>query len=107
MNGTTVDAHVTRMKFYSDSSLNISEELLSYIASNAATGYIVNKIIACRNIDGEWQFLVDWSGFTELDQTWEPATHLIEDVPDIVNLFISCHTSDPNVRDLAHQFSLF
>src|SRR5689334_12646022 len=79
--GDIIEAHSSRIKYYADATLSVSEELTSYVASHAATGYRVNEILACRKQSGVWELQVDWSGFTELDRTWEPAQNLIEDVP--------------------------
>ena len=41
--------------------------------------YIINKLIQKRKNKGKIEYLVDWKGFDESDQTWEPRTQLIED----------------------------
>ena len=84
----------------------MSEELTEYVASNAATGDIVDQsLLDCRKNDGTWQLLVKWTGFTDLDHTWEPAVNLIEDVPAIVESFISSKSSDEKVQAFVRDLS--
>jgi len=38
--------------------------------------YIVQKILACRRINGRLSYKVLWEGYNESDATWEPASNL-------------------------------
>ena len=50
--------------------------------------YIINKLIQKRKNKGKIEYLVDWKGFDESDQTWEPRTQLIEDgMIDMIKAF--------------------
>ena len=52
----TVEAHVTRIKFYHDSSLNVTEELKAFASSNMR--FIVNSLLNARLDHSQWQLLV-------------------------------------------------
>ena len=46
--------------------------------------YVVEEIMERKKEKGRIFYLVRWKGYDESDDTWEPRTTLMEDVPDLV-----------------------
>ena len=44
-----------------------------------AVVYVVNKVIDHRGSPGAYEYLVNWSGYSDSDNTWEPATSFLDD----------------------------
>ena len=72
--------HAQRMKIYSDSSLNITEDIKNS-ATYDAMSYISELVDWREDDNGKLQIKVRWLGFEEDQNTWEPAQNLIEDIP--------------------------
>jgi hypothetical protein len=51
--------------------------------------YIPEKILKQRIRKGQLQYLVKWERYPENEATWEPADRLKEDVPNLVNGFLT------------------
>ena len=100
----TVEAHVTRIKFYHDSSLNVTKELKAFASSNMR--FIVNSLLNARLDHGQWQLLVNWAGFPDDENSWEPTTVLVEDVPDLVKAFVRAHLANPDVRRMSEDLAI-
>ena len=73
---------------YSDDKLDITEEIKRQFAHDNES-YQVEKFHACRlNPENhQLELLVEWKGFTEDDNSWEPLKNLYEDVPELVKNF--------------------
>ena len=79
--GKVRDIHTSRLKFYEQSSLNITEELTDYLKYQQATLYQVDefkRLVKTRRTG--FKVLVSWVGFPGED-TWEPLSNLYQDVP--------------------------
>eukprot|EP00474_Spongospora_subterranea_P005936 CRZ06394.1 hypothetical protein [Spongospora subterranea] len=75
--GDQLEAHVTRLKFYCDASLCVTQELLTHVSSGI--GFVVDSLLACRFQDNRWEVHVRWAGFEASDRSWEPAHIVLED----------------------------
>jgi hypothetical protein len=82
-NGKVSNVHAHRLRFYHDSSLNVTAELIEHVAHNEQ-GYEVLALKDLRFDPESKQFmvLVAWKGFEEHDSSWEPILVLSEDVPE-------------------------
>ena len=84
------EAHVSRMKFYADSSLNVTEDLKEYIQHHDGC-YEVDQIKDHRRRSTQegdsLEFLVRWKAFDALEDSWEPAEVLREDVPKMLQKY--------------------
>jgi hypothetical protein len=74
--------HPTRLRFYHDSSLEITAEIQAHLAHQKRS----YEVSAFRDLryDAEsnsYYVLVSWVGFEESDDTWEPLQILYEDLP--------------------------
>jgi RNase H-like domain found in reverse transcriptase/Integrase zinc binding domain/Chromo (CHRromatin Organisation MOdifier) domain len=91
--------HANRLKFYADSQLNMTEELLDTINSNDAPLYVVDKLLDLRQDPDTLTFevLVSWLNYASADNTWEPLANVQEDIPVRLQKFLTSFTN----RDLA------
>jgi hypothetical protein len=82
-------AHVTRLKYYIDSSLHISEEVETQ-AEHDNGQYDVKKIVAHRCVNGhlnKWKLQVQWEGY-EGEDSWKPVVQLYRDAPNLVKAYV-------------------
>ncbi|ETI37923.1 hypothetical protein L914_15633 [Phytophthora nicotianae] len=84
--GVEYEVQCSRLKFYSDASLNITEEITELIA-NQGMLLGVRQLVNHRfnNLLHRWEFLVSWAGLTAIEDSWESATDMQKDVPVKVN----------------------
>ena len=70
--GDILDRHVPadQLKMISKSKRQIDEE---------QPLFDVNRIVKHRGEPGFYEYLVDWTGYTADEQTWEPATSFLDD----------------------------
>eukprot|EP00644_Phytophthora_capsici_P010648 jgi/Phyca11/104288/e_gw1.9.845.1 len=102
LSGEIREAHASRLKFYADSSLGVTADLLEHVAHNSE-GHVVEELREARYEKATkiFQVLVKWRGLDELETSWEPVKNLLEDVPPIVKRFVAKHMKDPAVKALA------
>lgn len=93
VSGDTDDIHANRLKLYSDSTLNISQELLDTIDHNEIHYNILENILDLRfnSETGIYEVQAEWRGFDDEDPTWEPVSVIHEDVPDKLSKFFDTH----------------
>jgi hypothetical protein len=61
----------------------------------------VEKILAHRKRGGEWEFLTKWAGFSEGEETWEPAKNFIHRISgELIRYCIAKHLSLDWLREL-------
>ena len=79
--------------------LNVTEQIQRAIdrdfPDNEVQSIIAHKI---NQADGELHLKVQWLGFTNAEQTWEPASQLVEDVPGHVRAYLHEHLNDAKCR---------
>jgi hypothetical protein len=96
--GVVTTTHVTRLRFYADSSLDVPVELLDELMSETSLNYEYNieTILdhAYDTDDNCYKFRIHWSGFSELEHTWEPLDTLFEDQPKRVTQYIQALPDD-------------
>ena len=97
--GKTVEAHVSRMDFYSDDKLNVTEDLANLI-SRQGTLLDVKELVDLRLVNTTWQIKVLWDGFCAEEFTWEPFVDLFPQVPVLVFQFLDTHVTT-DVRSVA------
>ncbi|KAF4132616.1 Chromo (CHRromatin Organization MOdifier) domain [Phytophthora infestans] len=105
--GQRKEAHASRLKFYADSSLNVNEDLLQHIAHNSE-GHIVESLLKARYNKNEkcHEIKVHWRGLDILEDSWEPAAVLFEDVPSAVKAFVREHGKLAPVKALRKALSI-
>ena len=87
--GSIKEVHYSRLKFYHDKSLNVSEELKQQVAHNQQ-GYEVKTFLDHRQnrISKEWELLTVWKGFSHQEATWESLQTLFDDLPEKVRKYV-------------------
>ncbi|OWZ19326.1 hypothetical protein PHMEG_0006439 [Phytophthora megakarya] len=87
--GSEQDVHISRLKFYADSDLEVTDELLEHVA---AQGIIlkVAKLVEHRwNAESQCcELLVSWCGLESIENSWEPLRTLTQDVPVLVRNYV-------------------
>ena len=98
--GTTV--HLNRMTRFAGADLEKTINLIE-AAQHDALQYEVEEILRTKVKEGEVQLLVSWLGFTEEDDSWEPAVDMFDYVPKLVLAALRDADSDPVIEDLLHE----
>lgn len=80
LNNKVREIHVSRLKFYTNESLEVDEELTAYIQEQQASLYLVDEFKAIAKRRRVLEVLVSWVGFPGED-TWESLAVLQKDVP--------------------------
>jgi RNase H-like domain found in reverse transcriptase/Integrase core domain/Reverse transcriptase (RNA-dependent DNA polymerase)/Chromo (CHRromatin Organisation MOdifier) domain len=106
LTGHVVAVHATRLKFYHDKSLNITEDFEEQIAHNQ-DGWHVSSIRDLRVNQStlEIEVLVAWRGFPAEEATWEPIQTVHEDIPDVLSRFLQKHQNHELVRKASEFIS--
>jgi Chromo (CHRromatin Organisation MOdifier) domain len=91
----TREVHCTRLRFYHDASLEITEEIQSHINTQGMI-YHVNSIVGVRYnpSNKKWEVLVKWQGFQNIEDTWEPFVPILEDVPEKVIEYLQKYSEE-------------
>uniref|UniRef100_H3GNY2 Chromo domain-containing protein n=1 Tax=Phytophthora ramorum TaxID=164328 RepID=H3GNY2_PHYRM len=80
--GRVYEVHASRLKFYADSTLNTTAELLE-LASSQGMVVGVSGLLEHRFNEefARWELLVAWVGLQAIENSWEPLDTLLQDVP--------------------------
>jgi hypothetical protein len=82
----TQTVHASRLKFYHDSSLHVTESLLEHVA-HQQNGYEVSSLkdLLWSSFHVRYEVLVNWLGFEPMEDTWGPLSTVLEDAPYLVH----------------------
>ncbi|KAG3114662.1 hypothetical protein PI124_g3774 [Phytophthora idaei] len=105
--GQRKEAHASRLKFYADASLNINEGLLLHVAHNSE-GHVVDSLLKAQyNMNKKrHEIKVHWRGLDEIEDSWEPAVTLLQDVPVAVKAFVRKHIKLAPVKALSKELDI-
>ncbi|KAE9052848.1 hypothetical protein PR001_g144 [Phytophthora rubi] len=88
LNGKKYEVHGSWLKFFQDSSLNVSDELVEHVANqgivlgvDAIVGHRINSETAKKEL------LVSWTGLEAIENSWEPLEVMLHDVPTKVQQY--------------------
>ena len=87
------DAHSSRIRFYCDSSLEVTSDFKFQIQSDESNNCSQIEKITDHRFQPALEFLVHSKGFDVEDSTWEPKNNLKVDVPDLIDAYCE------NIRD--------
>ena len=87
--------HANRLKFYADSQLNVTQELLDTIDHNDPHYNTVTKLLDLRynRSTREYEVQAKWRGFSHEEPTWEPLANLHEDIPEMLENFLQAFSN--------------
>jgi len=88
LSGEKTEAHGRRLKFFRNSSYEITEELLNHLAYQENELMVISTFNGIRRSQGELQVLAKWRGLSADEDSWEPVDTLREDVPDMLQDYI-------------------
>ncbi|KAK1945593.1 Pro-Pol polyprotein [Phytophthora citrophthora] len=105
--GQQKEVHASRLKFYSDSSLDVSEDLMLHIAHNSE-GHVVDALLEARynSMEKRHELKVHWRGLDSIEDSWEPAATLMQDVPAAVKSFVRANSNLVEVKALRKALQL-
>ena len=81
VNSEVIDAHVTRLEFYSTESMNETQELKEDIMSQQVYQIETLEEIIYDEHQKEYVVKVKWQGFSEVEATFEPFRTLLPQIP--------------------------
>ena len=81
--------HGSRVKFFRNADLEVTEELKEYLAFQDGEYCVVNEFQDIRVRGGEVELLTKWRGFDDEEPQWESLKIMREDVPVLVDEFIA------------------
>jgi hypothetical protein len=93
LSGKRKTVHCTRIKFYHDASLGVTEELKNHLQYQESTLFVIEQLLELREVRGQVQVLVKWMGFDEGENTRAPVTTIIEGAPDLLRDFLGVTSS--------------
>ncbi|ETP33057.1 hypothetical protein F442_18351, partial [Phytophthora nicotianae P10297] len=87
--GDELDVHPSRLKFYADSSLDVTEEILEHVAAQGIILAIseLKKHRWNASISDD-EVLVGWKGLESVEDSWEPLTSLATEVKVLLDQYI-------------------
>ncbi|KAF1323287.1 hypothetical protein FI667_g4734, partial [Globisporangium splendens] len=85
LTGAIHEVHGSRLRFYADSSLNVTQEIKEFV-SNQGILLGVDRFSKHRYNETlkRWELLVTWTGLQDIEASWEPLTEIFKHVPDKV-----------------------
>ncbi|KAF4045960.1 Calponin homology domain-containing proteinromo [Phytophthora infestans] len=106
LTGERREAHASRLKFFADAELGITEDLLAQVAHNSE-GHVVEELKEARynSTAKTHELLVKWRGLTEEENSWEPVQNVIEDVPVLVKKFLTSNQDIPAIVKLMEDIN--
>ncbi|GMF25827.1 unnamed protein product [Phytophthora fragariaefolia] len=83
------NVHGSRLKFFADSSLDVTEELVAHIGNQGMVLEIEQfKDHRFSQSSNEWQLLVSWVGLQAEEDSWESLEAMVAEVPVKVKEYV-------------------
>lgn len=103
VSGKREEAHGRRLRFFRNSSFNVTEELLNHLEYQAGELYLIEEFTGIRRKGTQFEIRVKWRGFPETESDWIKYSSLQQDVPDLINEYINdlARSGTPRERKLA------
>ncbi|OWY93630.1 hypothetical protein PHMEG_00036901 [Phytophthora megakarya] len=96
--GAETEVHASRLKFFADKDLEVTEELLEHIASQGIM-LRVRELMHHRwnNMSRCFEIRVGWHGLEAIEDSWEPLATLYKDVITLVQQYVT-RKEDPKLE---------
>jgi hypothetical protein len=101
-------AHATRLRYYADKKLDVNENILDSLRTQASSEILVSKIMAHRfdKTALTYEFHVAWLGYQDIEATWEPLSNMVVDVKDLLIEYASS-LKDPHRSAILHAIDSY
>jgi len=83
------EAHGRRLKFYRNKDYEVTEELKDHLSYQQNELLLIERFDDIRRNKGDIELQVKWRGFSEDEQDWVSLSTLREDVPVLVEEYLS------------------
>jgi len=104
--GTEKAVHASRLRFYADEALDITEEVKEQFIRDSK-GFEVDKITGIRvdPVTNSYQFKIHWWGLEDSDDEWQSFEEIKDELADMILEYI--HTNDtPETRSFKQRRKL-
>ncbi|GMF55364.1 unnamed protein product [Phytophthora fragariaefolia] len=82
LSDATYEVHGSRLRFYADSSLDVTEEIRELVSNQGmllgVEGFADFRFNASAS---GWELLANWTGLQDIEASWEPLHSLMKEVP--------------------------
>jgi hypothetical protein len=94
-------AHVSRLRFYADKMINVTEDLFSQVA-HSQEGHEVENFEDVRHnkTTARFEVRIKWHSLEVSESSWEPADHVAKDVSGPLKKFLKLRSSDVAAKAL-------
>lgn len=89
-----MQVHPSRLKYYSDDKLQVTEELREYI-SNQGQILDIKQILDHRwsKAKQDYELLIEWDGLEAIENSWETFTDIARDVHVLTQNYVATKDS--------------
>ncbi|KAE9262378.1 hypothetical protein PR003_g33561 [Phytophthora rubi] len=88
--GEELDVHASRLKFFADKDLEVTEELLEHVAAQGIILRVLELVRHRWNDESRsYEILVGWHGLEAIEDSWEPLTAMYNDVSTLVQAYVA------------------
>ncbi|RQM28633.1 hypothetical protein B5M09_011438 [Aphanomyces astaci] len=68
--------HASRLKFFSDAALDVTDALVDYAAFGDEGFFVEERLGACRSAEGNFEVRVKWKGLDEEEASSQPSNSM-------------------------------
>ncbi|OWY97132.1 hypothetical protein PHMEG_00032417 [Phytophthora megakarya] len=96
--GRKYEVHASSLKFYADSELDVTEEFLELVGNQGMLIGVEEFVDHRFNKTAQrWELFVSWLGLQAIENSWEPLTTLLQDVPEKVCDYVLASGDDERI----------
>ena len=106
LTGKTEEAHGRRLKLFRNSDYQVGEDLLHHLAYQQGELLVIEKFLGIRSRRGTTELEVKWKGFTRDETDWVSVDTLQEDVPVLLQEYLTELKSSGTIREQALAASI-
>ncbi|KAJ0391006.1 hypothetical protein P43SY_011949 [Pythium insidiosum] len=92
LTGDVVEVHGSRLKFYDDASLDLTDEIHEHIAKQGIVmGVEEIKDHRFNEVTQQWELLISWRGLQDVEDSWEPLADVKRDIPLLIQEYVEAN----------------